>query len=88
MVGDLARQAYAECFPAGVVNFVSGRGRDTMPPGALNGWQGRAHLSFGGFSAKLLGPFLGELEARGQLRFSVIGSEQTEATSKLKPRLR
>lgn len=25
-------EAYAECFPAGVVNFVSGRGRDTMPP--------------------------------------------------------
>mmetsp|Transcript_18819 Transcript_18819/g.33081 ORF Transcript_18819/g.33081 Transcript_18819/m.33081 type:complete len:543 (+) Transcript_18819:40-1668(+) len=25
-------EAYAECFPPGVVNFVSGRGRDTMPP--------------------------------------------------------
>ena len=25
-------QAYAECFPPGVVNFISGRGRDTMPP--------------------------------------------------------
>lgn len=28
----LTMEAYAECFPAGVVNFVSGRGRDTMPP--------------------------------------------------------
>lgn len=25
-------EAYAECFPPGVVNFISGRGRDTMPP--------------------------------------------------------
>merc|ERR1719230_1636642 len=28
----LTMESYAECFPAGVVNFVSGRGRDTMPP--------------------------------------------------------
>jgi len=28
----LTMDAYAECFPPGVVNFVSGRGRDTMPP--------------------------------------------------------
>eukprot|EP00931_Biecheleriopsis_adriatica_P065551 TRINITY_DN4005_c0_g1_i4.p1 TRINITY_DN4005_c0_g1~~TRINITY_DN4005_c0_g1_i4.p1 ORF type:complete len:530 (+),score=123.40 TRINITY_DN4005_c0_g1_i4:72-1661(+) len=28
----LTMEAYAECFPPGVVNFVSGRGRDTMPP--------------------------------------------------------
>jgi len=28
----LTMDAYAECFPAGVVNFVAGRGRDTMPP--------------------------------------------------------
>eukprot|EP00747_Dinoflagellata_sp_TGD_P123088 gnl/TRDRNA2_/TRDRNA2_173740_c0_seq1.p1 gnl/TRDRNA2_/TRDRNA2_173740_c0~~gnl/TRDRNA2_/TRDRNA2_173740_c0_seq1.p1 ORF type:complete len:568 (+),score=119.32 gnl/TRDRNA2_/TRDRNA2_173740_c0_seq1:82-1704(+) len=28
----LTMEAYAETFPAGVVNFVSGRGRDTMPP--------------------------------------------------------
>lgn len=28
----LTMEAYVECFPAGVVNFVSGRGRDTMPP--------------------------------------------------------
>merc|ERR1719181_1969739 len=28
----LTMEAYAEAFPAGVVNFVSGRGRDTMPP--------------------------------------------------------
>merc|ERR1719440_220266 len=28
----LTMEAYAESFPAGVVNFVSGRGRDTMPP--------------------------------------------------------
>lgn len=28
----LTMEAYAECFPAGVVNFVAGRGRDTMPP--------------------------------------------------------
>lgn len=28
----LTMELYAECFPAGVVNFVSGRGRDTMPP--------------------------------------------------------
>jgi len=27
----LTMEAYVECFPAGVVNFVSGRGRDTMP---------------------------------------------------------
>lgn len=35
-VGGLAHvltmEAYAECFPRGVVNFVAGRGRDTMPP--------------------------------------------------------
>eukprot|EP00913_Durusdinium_trenchii_P015942 g14981.t1 len=28
----LTMEAYAECFPPGVVNFISGRGRDTMPP--------------------------------------------------------
>ncbi|CAE8615665.1 unnamed protein product [Polarella glacialis] len=28
----LTMETYASCFPAGVVNFVSGRGRDTMPP--------------------------------------------------------
>lgn len=28
----LTMDAYAECFPKGVVNFVAGRGRDTMPP--------------------------------------------------------
>lgn len=28
----LTMEAYATCFPPGVVNFVSGRGRDTMPP--------------------------------------------------------
>jgi glyceraldehyde-3-phosphate dehydrogenase (NADP+) len=28
----LTMEVYAECFPAGVVNFVAGRGRDTMPP--------------------------------------------------------
>ena len=28
----LTMEAYAETFPAGVVNFVSGRGRDIMPP--------------------------------------------------------
>jgi len=28
----LTMEAYAETFPPGVVNFVSGRGRDTMPP--------------------------------------------------------
>jgi len=28
----LTMEAYAETFPAGVINFVSGRGRDTMPP--------------------------------------------------------
>merc|ERR1719321_267012 len=28
----LTMDAYAACFPAGVVNFISGRGRDTMPP--------------------------------------------------------
>lgn len=28
----LTMEAYAKCFPKGVVNFVAGRGRDTMPP--------------------------------------------------------
>ncbi|CAK0804848.1 unnamed protein product [Prorocentrum cordatum] len=28
----LTMEVYAECFPKGVVNFVAGRGRDTMPP--------------------------------------------------------
>jgi len=28
----LTMEAYAECFPRGVVNFVAGRGRNTMPP--------------------------------------------------------
>jgi len=28
----LTMEAYAETFPRGVVNFVAGRGRDTMPP--------------------------------------------------------
>jgi glyceraldehyde-3-phosphate dehydrogenase (NADP+) len=28
----LTMEAYAESFPKGVVNFVAGRGRDTMPP--------------------------------------------------------
>lgn len=28
----LTMEAYSECFPRGVVNFVAGRGRDTMPP--------------------------------------------------------
>jgi len=28
----LTMEAYAEAFPPGVVNFISGRGRDTMPP--------------------------------------------------------
>lgn len=32
MAHCITMEAYAECFPAGVVNFVSGRGRDTMPP--------------------------------------------------------
>ena len=27
----IQHEAYAECFPPGVVNFISGRGRDTMP---------------------------------------------------------
>jgi len=35
-IGGLAHvitmEAYAKCFPKGVVNFVAGRGRDTMPP--------------------------------------------------------
>lgn len=32
MAHYLTMEAYAQSFPPGVVNFVSGRGRDTMPP--------------------------------------------------------